>query len=183
MAQFSKYEPKLRKWEGEGYYDKPTDAGGPTKDGVTLTTFRMFFGEDKTVDDLKAMLPSQWKKIMKGGFWDKCCADDITNQYVAEIFVDWCVNCGIGMVRKVQALVGTTVDGKVGTKTVAAINSCNQRALHYRIKRARIEYYLSLVERNGRELSPRATILPFNIANIDGWIRRTASFIYEDGKK
>ena len=136
MASFDKYAPRLKKWEG-AFVDHPADAGGATMYGVTLTTFRMLFGEDKTVADLKAMTEAQWRQIMKGYFWDKCWGDMIVSQPVAEIIVDWCINSGMGMLRKIQAIVGTKVDGISGPKTVNAINGYNQQVLHYKIKAAR----------------------------------------------
>lgn len=166
MASFDKYAPKLKKWEG-GFGDNPADTGGATMCGVTLATFRQFYGQDKTVADLRAMTDVQWRKIMKGGFWDKCWADQIRSQAVAEIIVDWCVNSGLGMIKRVQAIVGTTQDGVMGPKTVAAINASRAQLLHFRIKAARASYYESIIL--GR---------PSNIVFYDGWMNRLASFIY-----
>lgn len=177
MADFNKYEKRLQDWEGSGYSNKASDKGGPTNSGITIDTFRMFYGQDKTIEDLKNMTYEQWRRIMKGGFWDKCKADQINNQSVAEIFVDWTINSGWGMIKKVQKIVGVAEDGIVGPKTIMAINSCNQRALHYRIKKARALWYLGCVD-GGIDLNPRATILPTNIANIDGWMRRLGNFLY-----
>ena len=109
MASFDKYAPKLKRWEG-GFANHPADPGGATMCGVTLATFRAWYGQDKTAEDLRRMTETQWRHIMKTGFWDKCWGDQITNQSVAEIIVDWCVNSGTGMIRKVQEIVGTKVD-------------------------------------------------------------------------
>lgn len=164
MASFDKYAPRLKRWEG-GFADDPRDAGGATFMGVTLATYRLHFGADKTVEDLKRMTAAQWKHIMKGTFWDKCWADQIRNQSVAEIFVDWCVNSGLGMIKKVQALVGTTADGVVGPKTLAAINGADAQQLHFRIKTARSTYYTAIVRSR-----------PANIAFYDGWMSRLADY-------
>ena len=125
MASFDKYAPKLKKWEG-GFGNHPADTGGATMCGVTLSTFRQFFGADKTEADLRKMTEAQWRTVMKGGFWDKCWADQIKNQSVAELIVDWCVNSGTGMIKRVQAIVTTTTDGVMGPKTLYAINACRQ---------------------------------------------------------
>lgn len=164
MASFDKYAPRLKKWEG-AFGDHPADTGGATMYGVTLTTFRMFFGEDKTVADLKAMTEAQWRQIMKGYFWDKCWGDMIVSQPVAEIIVDWCINSGMGMLRKIQAIVGTKQDGIMGPKTLAAINAAKPKLLHFYIKAAHAAYFEQLV-RN------RAS----NIAFYDGWLNRLADF-------
>lgn len=41
-------------WEG-GFANDPDDLGGATNSGVTLSTYRMYYGQDKTVEDLKKM--------------------------------------------------------------------------------------------------------------------------------
>lgn len=166
MASFDKYAPKLKRWEG-GFANHPADPGGATMCGVTLATFRAWYGQDKTADDLRRMTDAQWRHIMKTGFWDKCWGDQITNQAVAELIVDWCVNSGTGMIRKVQEIVGTKVDGIVGPKTVAQINAARPQLLHYKLKVARAAWYAQLVENR-----------PSNIAFYDGWFNRLADFRY-----
>lgn len=178
MADFKKYEKRLQEFEGTVYANKPSDKGGPTNSGITIDTFQMFYGQDKTIEDLKKMTYEQWYHIMKGGFWDRCKADQIKNQSVAEIFVDWTINSGWKMIKKVQKIVGVVEDGIVGPKTITAINSCNQQALHYRIKKARAQWYIGCVD-GDLDLDPRATILPTNIANIDGWMRRLGNMLYK----
>ena len=108
MADFQKYAPKLSKLEG-GFSNRKADRGGPTNRGVTLRTFREFYGSDKTVEDLRNMTDEQWTHIMKSGYWDKCKADEIKSQSVAEFFSDWCVNSGTGMIRKIQFLLGVRI--------------------------------------------------------------------------
>lgn len=166
MASFDKYSPKLKRWEG-GFVNNPADPGGATNCGVTLSTFRMYFGSDKTEQDLMAMTPEQWRKIMKGGFWDRCWGDQIRSQCVAEIIVDWCINSGTGMIKKVQAIVGTAQDGIMGPKTLAAINAARPQLLHFYLKAARAAYYESIVRSR-----------PSNIVFYDGWFNRLADFKY-----
>ena len=168
MARFDLYAPKLKKWEGVFVYHK-NDPGKETNMGVTLATFRQWFGQDKTVEDLKNMTDAQWTRIMKKGYWDVCGADYIENQSVAEIFVDWCINAGPGIIRKVQSIVGVEVDGKVGPKTLIAINAYCQKCLHCKIKDARIKFYDKLAEDKNKAV--------FHA----GWINRTNDFAY-DGK-
>lgn len=167
MASFDKYAPRLKKWEGNKYANRPSDEGGPTNSGITLATFRQFFGQDKTIADLKALTEEQWRTVMKGGFWDKCRADQINNQSVAEIFVDWCINAGIGKIKMVQQMVGTQADGIVGPKTIDAINRANQQVLHRQIKLARAKRYIAQIEAR-----------PFNMDNFNGWFNRIIDFNY-----
>jgi lysozyme family protein len=175
MADFNTYAKKLRKWEGTKFTILEGDKGGATNSGVTLSTFRLFYGADKTVEDLKRMTQEQWNAIMKGGFWDKCKADQIKNQSVAELFVDWCVNAGVGMIKNVQKILRVDADGIVGPKTLTALNSCNQKVLHYKIKKARLEHYFYCVE-GTRIVDINTYYPPANIKWFDGWVNRTADF-------
>ena len=165
MASFDKYVPRLKQWEG-GYGNHPNDSGGPTMCGVTIATFRQFYGQDKTVADLQKMTNEQWRRIMKGGFWDKCWGDQIKSQAVAEIFVDWCINSGPGMIKKVQAILNVAQDGIVGPKTVAAINAARPKLLHFKIKSARAAWFETLVVNNPGK----------NMCMYDGWMARLGDF-------
>lgn len=93
MAQLLKLKPFILKWEG-GYCNDPDDRGGATNMGVTIATFRTYFGQDKTVADLKAMTDEQWMRIFADGFWNPCHADEIANQALANIIVDMAFNSG-----------------------------------------------------------------------------------------
>ena len=152
MASFNTYAPRLRRWEGNKFVCDPADYGGATKGGVTLKTFRMVFGADKTVDDLKNMTEDQWRRVMKGEFWDKCRADQIDNQDVAEIIVDWCINSGIGKIKLLQQHLGVAVDGKVGPVTLAAINGANQEALHGWVKLTRAQRFINQIAADGTQM-------------------------------
>lgn len=167
MASFDKYAPKLKRWEG-GFGNEPDDPGGATMCGVTLATFRAWYGQDKTVADLRRMTDAQWRRIMKDGFWDKCWGDQIKNQSVAEIFVDWVVNSGPAMIKKVQGMVGTKADGIMGPKTLLAINDCNPQKLHFAIKAARAEWYAAITRGKSS-----------NLKFYDGWMNRLHDFCYQ----
>lgn len=169
MADFDKYAPALGSWEG-GLVLVKNDKGGWTNRGVTLDTFRQYINSNATPADLGKMTDEQWRAIAKGRIWDACGADDIKNQSVAELFVDWCFHAGLGMISKVQGIVGTRVDGKVGPLTIGAINSWNQRRLHFAIKRARLEHLATITQN-------RSTNLDF----YDGWVRRVAALRYGHG--
>lgn len=169
MAYFTYYEPKLKKVEGYGIYtNKASDLGSHTMSGVTLTTFRQYFGSDKTVNDLKKMTEAQWRYIFKRGYWDKAGADNIKNQSVAELIVDFCVNSGVGMLKKVQSLLGVTADGVIGPKSIAAINGANQQLLFNAIMAERRSKYFEIVAyNNGQKV------------NLQGWLNRLKRFTFK----
>ena len=169
MATFLYYEPKLKKAEGYGIYtNKASDLGGHTMSGVTLTTFRQYFGSDKTVNDLKKMTEAQWRYIFKRGYWDKAGADSIKNQSVAELIVDFCVNSGVGMLKKIQSLLGVTADGVIGPKSLVAINGADQQLLFNAIMAERRSKYYEIVANNYSQK-----------VNLQGWLNRLKMFTFK----
>lgn len=166
MADFRAYAPKLRQFEG-GFVNDPDDKGGATMAGVTLNTYRRFFGEHKTVNDLKNISDAEWSHIMKTGYWDVAKGDQIENQSIAEIFVDWVVNSGIAGIRAFQRAQGLKADGIVGPRTLAVLNSPNRVVIFNRIKSARESYYRKLAITN-----------PALFKFLRGWLNRNNSFQY-----
>jgi lysozyme family protein len=137
--------PHILRWEGGFVYD-PIDAGGATMKGVTLATFRRFYGVGATVEQLKAITDAQWLHIFKVGYWDMCRADDIRNQSVAGAIVDWAYNSGPATAaKKVQVIVGVSADGVIGPLTIAAINAADPRQLFNAIKASRIRFIEDIV--------------------------------------
>lgn len=169
MADIKKFLPKVFKVEG-GYANIPGDAGGPTNKGVTIATFRQYYGEEKTVDDLKKMTTEQVSKIYKDLFWDKCKGDDIKSQSVAELLVDFAVNSGVKTaVRKIQRLVRVTDDGILGKVTVGAINNKNPQTLFNELYDVRVAYYKQLVARK-----------PSQKKFLNGWLNRLKTYTFTD---
>lgn len=163
MADYKKFVPVLKKHEG-GWSDDQSDPGGATMCGVTLATFREFYGDERTKEDLRNITNGQWSKIMKT-YWDRCQGDKIENQSIAEILVDWCVNSGTTAIRKMQFRLGLKADGIVGPKTLAALNTEDARYVFDTIKSARVDYYNDLGKRMPKFLK--------------GWLNRTNSFKFE----
>lgn len=168
MADFKKYAPKLLQLEG-GFVNHPEDKGGITNCGITLETFRSFFGQDKTVKDLQSMSNGMWKEIIKAGYWDKVKADEIENQSLAELIADWCVNSGLSAIRKVQDVLGCKPDGIVGPITLSLINTSDAEKLHERIWNARHQFYINIVKRN-----PRQKVF------MNGWMNRLNRFKFSE---
>lgn len=169
MASLELYIPKLKKVEGYGQYtNRPSDRGGPTMSGVTLATYRSFYGQDKTVANLRAMTYAEWRHIFKAGYWDKAAADKIKNQSVAELIVDFCVNSGVSVLKRVQALLGLVPDGIIGPKSVAAINNADQQLLYNAIMSDRRSKYFEIVAYS-----------PGQRVNLAGWLNRLQTFKFK----
>lgn len=165
MADANKLKPIILRWEG-GFANLPADKGGATNKGVTIGTFRQFFGASATVEQLKRMTDEQWMTVFRRGFWDKFRADEIRSQSVANICADWAWHSGTGIaIPKVQKLLGVTADGIVGKRTLAAINAADPEQLFERVKAARLAYFDSIVRRR-----------PSQIVFLNGWRNRVNSF-------
>lgn len=156
MASFDKYAPLLREFEG-GYVNDPDDDGGPTNCGVTLATFRQYFGSDKTVADLKAMTDRQWRTVMKS-YWDRVQGDKILRQCVADMLADWHINSGAAGIKAAQRALGCTADGIVGKKTLAALNS---PASFDTLRDARMVFFVNIVKGKSSK-----------IRYLTSWLRR-----------
>lgn len=137
--------PFIRKWEG-GFAKHPADPGGATKWGVTLNTYRSYYGAYKTESDLKNMTEDQWNNIFIRGFWDKALATQIVSQSVANMLVDFGWNAGMKTaIKTIQRILGTTPDGIMGPITMGFINRANARDLFNKLTEARKKYYKNLV--------------------------------------
>ena len=129
MADYKKLKPIILKWEG-GWANDPADSGGCTMKGITIGTFRAYFGRTKTCNDLKKLTDNQWDTVFINGYWNKWLADKINNQSIANLLVDWFWTSGKYGIKYPQQVLGVTADGVVGPKTIAAINDYpNQKEL------------------------------------------------------
>lgn len=162
-------QPLILQWEG-GFVNDPLDRGGVTNKGITIGTFRRFYGPDATVEQLRRITDDQWLHIFKTGYWNPWRADEIANQSVANIVVDWAWASGTKTsIKQVQRIVGVVVDGIVGPKSLAAINSCRQRELFDRIHAARLDFVDDIVRRN-----------PSQSRFIRGWKNRINSIKFSE---
>ena len=165
MASLLYFAPLLKKLEG-GFVNHPNDKGGPTNKGVTLSTFRKYFGKTKTVNDLKNITNEQWRYIFKKGYWDRWKADEIKNQSIAELLVDWTYCSGVYGIKYPQQVLGVVTDGVVGPKTIAAINNYpNQEELFNRLWNRRKKHYEDICKKN-----------PSQKVFLRGWLNRLNHF-------
>jgi lysozyme family protein len=108
-----------------GWADHPKDPGGATMKGVTLTTFRRYFGEGRSKDELREITDEQLNQIYRAGYWEKCHCNELPGGVDYSVF-DAAVNSGPGRGAKwLQGAVGATQDGAIGAKTLTKVKEYN----------------------------------------------------------
>lgn len=171
MADIKQLNPIIRKWEG-GYINDPTDKGGATNMGVTIATWKRV-GYDKDHDgdidstDIKLLSPDDFNYVLKS-YWNTWKADQIVNQKIANILVDWVWGSGkwgVIIPQRILGLKGTDVDGQVGNQTLGLVNAADPVVLLAKIYAARQDFLHGIVAGN-----------PSQVKYIKGWLNRLADF-------
>lgn len=187
MAKIERYIPKLLRCEtgeppksGEDartHFERSrrkgfvVDSGGATQSGLTLTAFRTWAKKKgwATLPDvamLKAVSYEVWRDVLKEDYWNRCKADEIVSQSVAELLVDFAYNSGsMRAIKTMQAILGVTRDGIIGPKTLQAINGRSPLPLFGELKQRRIAFLRSL-----------KTFPKYG----KGWLSRVDSFVYSE---
>lgn len=171
MAKIEVLAPFIFGWEG-GWADHKNDRGGKTNMGVTLVTWRSC-GYDKDgdgdidEDDLRLITRDDVIKLLQKYYWDRWKADQIRDQSLANILVDWVWASGKWGIIIPQRLLGLTADGKVGPVTLATLNQVNPKIFFLRLKEERIKFCEDLCEKD-----------PSQKVFLQGWINRINDFKY-----
>ena len=167
MANIDKLIPHIIKWEGGSKFtNDPLDRGGATKYGITLNTLQSIHYDINhdgkvNVDDVKSLQLDDFKHILKSQYWDRWKADDIVNQSIANLLVDWTWGSGKWAITISQSLLGVPADGVVGMKTINALNGTNQKDIYNKVWQARKEFYEKIVKNN-----------PSQSKWLRGWLNR-----------
>lgn len=181
MSKFSLYIPLLIAAEG-GYQKLTNDSGNynsrkelvGTNFGISAPVYENWIGRPPTEADMRKMSKATALEIYKQQYWNKIGANYIKNQSIANLIVDHGVNAGTGASGKmVQRVLNESfgynlaIDGVIGSKTRAAINSVNQSKLHALLVEARTNFYLSLKNPFWQPI----------------WLTRLAKFVFTEKKK
>lgn len=171
MANYIKLIPYILKWEG-GWSNDPVDTGGPTMKGITIATYTAYCNKkgwpSPSLKQLKNISKEEWEEIFKTMFWDRWKADQIDDQSIANLLVDWVWTSGVYGIKYPQQILGVKVDGKVGTKTLAAINNYpNPKELFNKLWERRKQHFTSI-----------ANSKPGNQKFLRGWLNRLNDFKY-----
>lgn len=165
-------EKLFEKARRTGYANDPDDLGGITMMGITLATYTEYCRRNgypkPSANHLRQISYIHWLDILKTMFWDRWKADEIVNQSIAEILVDWVWASGKYGITIPQQLLGVAADGIVGPKTIAAVNSGNPAQLFGHIKSARQAY-----------INRICTTRPANNKYKKGWLRRLNAITFK----
>lgn len=172
------YDPSLLPFEKQfeecrktGLANDPDDRGGLTMCGVTYATYAMYCNRKHikaTESGLKNLSYAVWLDILKTLFWDRWKADQIENQALANILVDWVWASGVTGIKRPQRILGVSADGIVGPKTLAAVNSSDPKKLFAELHADRLKHFKEIVNR-----------APSQRKFLKGWNRRVNGIAYE----
>lgn len=152
---------------GNGYVNNPNDTGGETIYGIcrkNFPTIKIW----KSLDDIlnkKQYKPSQEEldeiyDIYHDIYYVSSKVDNIIEEELALQVFDMSVNSGvIRAIKILQSIVGVTVDGICGKKTLNAVNSTHNLVEEYKNKRK--EFYTNLSNNK-----------PSNKIFLKGWLNR-----------
>ena len=121
MSNFDECLKLVLHHEG-GYVNHPKDPGGETNMGVTKRVYEKWCMENNLEQkDMKDLEFDDVAPIYKKNYWDRVKADQLPEGLNLCVF-DWAVNSGTGRAaKKLQGMIGTTVDGGIGPNTLKAL--------------------------------------------------------------
>lgn len=105
-----------------GFVDHPSDPGGATNRGITLTTYRRWLKPDATVHHLRRISDAEVKHIYRVAFWNAVRASEMPSGVDYALF-DWAVLAGpLRAAKHLQIAVDVDDDGIIGPVTMAAVD-------------------------------------------------------------
>lgn len=140
MINFKIAIEKLLRNEG-GYVNDPDDPGGETNFGICKRSFPEL--------DIRNLTESDAKNIYRVNYWNVLRCDEIKRRDLARQIFDFGVNAGVSKsTETIQKLLGDVrIDGKMGRKTIASINSFKGGDLFLMFILSRIRFYMKLARK------------------------------------
>jgi len=161
MADFNKAFLLILSNEG-GYGNDPDDPGGETYKGIARKMNPDWLGwyiidllkkqpgfpdtlQSADAIEIKKQLDYEVSSFYCTHFWIKVNGEKIINQQVAESIFDFAVNAGVAVsISLAQSVVGVSVDGIIGSKTIEAINRFNPGYFLAALALAKINRYVEI---------------------------------------
>lgn len=160
---FSPYDPEVisgTNWKKCGTSGGADDAGGVTKFGIAKA------GHPDV--DIPSLTLEQAVAIYKNDYWDKVRGDQFKDPRVAAYLFDaMCgsMYCYLHVMKDLQAAVGVTADGVLGSGTIAAVNHHDEDLIPTMLN-SRLAFYKAVGEHN-----------PTQQKFVVGWNRRAETFL------
>lgn len=139
-----------------GYVNHPSDPGGMTNLGVTKKVYEDWVGHEVDEQTMRDLTPEEVGPLYKKNYWNRVKGDDLPEGLDLAVF-DWAVNSGTGRAaKKLQEMIGTTVDGGIGPNTLKCLdeyieeNGLEQTIRDYHQIRQQFYESLSTFETFGR---------------------------------
>lgn len=124
------------------------DRGGATYAGIARNFHPSWQGW-KVIDQGETPPADLVRQFYRSNFWTPLRLDEINAQEVAGNIFDFGVNAGLSTAAKLAQLVaGTTPDGKIGSKTIAALNAIDPDLFVARYALAKIARYRDIATKN-----------------------------------
>jgi len=136
----------------EGGLNKKEVGGGVSNYGITQETYNSVAPKiglpKKNVKDLKY---GEVRSVYENEFYKNPKIDQLPTEKIQGLIFDWGVNAGSGAaIKKLQEIVGTKADGKIGKKTIEAVNQYiednGEDMLAFNILSSRLNHYNELVK-------------------------------------
>lgn len=169
--------------EGSEYTDRASDAGGPTKFGITLNTLSAYRKRPCTAPDVQALTVIEATGIYEDRYINAPGFALLTDGRLESLMVDSGVQHGVPeAVKMLQRAAYLDVDGKLGQVSLAKINLADAESaarLRGAVCAARVRLYGNLIAHDPQLVRARSTGLHLQAENAAGWANRIASFIEE----
>jgi lysozyme family protein len=146
-----------------GYSNDKADKGGKTKYGIIEVEARKYGYKG----DMKDLTKDIAKDIYKNKYYLSNNLDKIKDKRVALSIADWTINSGSWGLKKAQQAVNIlkgdvlVVDGRIGEKSIEAINSVNPELFLTQYHELQRKFYKAIVDNN-----------PSQSVFLKGWLNR-----------
>lgn len=166
--------PNPMKWEGKSGYH--------TNMGITYATWERFKGKnakraffEMTHDDVV--------EIFEKGYWLPSKCDKIDSQAIAVCLVSWAWGSGsYGAAKQLQRMLVKDgkkiggVDGKIGPKTLKAVNSYDERELFDLMVKTRESFFRYISNPDRARTQSQRKRFGNNARFLNGWLNRLRNF-------
>lgn len=148
-----------------GRVDDPHDRGGRTAYGITQATYNGWRADQELAPaDVWDITQEEVAAIYRARYWDAIHGDELTAIHpgIALCVFDCAVNSGpVRAVKQLQTALGADADGKLGPKTLGALEAADHERVLSKMLAARDTFFRSLVAYD-----------PTQAKFLKGWLKR-----------